>query len=144
MASLPKSYQARRKQIDDKLYQNSTKILSSLRLHPYSRRPCLGRLYFDRRQRFIAPLLIKTMWMTNLINQDCVTWNNEFYENLHFFNGNIVHVIIRNVWDKMEFRITMPGLFSLSLFLCLSLSLLSSPPPSTSSRLSPHFTYYFH
>ena len=121
LAMLPKSYAARRKEVDDKLYQDSTKILSSLRLHPYSRRPCLGRLYFDRRQRFIEPKLRSTMWMNNLSNQDSVQWNNEFYENLHFFCGTIVHVVIRNIWEKMEFRITTSlGLEPMSFLYVLS------------------------
>ena len=105
--SLPPTYYQRRLHNQSRQKERCMKIVSYLRLHPHSGRPCLGRLHFIRRSRVTNTALRKSMWYQDLKIFTPSTWTNELFTSERFVSQRPIYVAVRESWGEFEVKLTL-------------------------------------
>lgn len=93
-------------------------LLSYLRLHPHSKRPCLGLLHFRRRMDHAHKQISSSVWMRDLTLSRPSSWCNSMMENLMFdtclqpircsMQASLMHVELRLVNRQRECGLVIP------------------------------------
>lgn len=80
-------------------------LMTYLRLHPYTGRPCLGLVHFVRRQIYCVKSLTRCRWFFDLAKGMPSTWTNELVDELRHVGGRLWKVTTRGCLDSLEVRL---------------------------------------
>lgn len=102
----PKGYLQRRRQLVADETSLIDKILQYLRIHPHSRRPCLGFIHFIRRSKFILSLLKTTLWWTDHFHLAPPSWVNDVPSKMSILLVDKQYQIkFRELWGSLELNL---------------------------------------
>ena len=103
--SMPESYARRRYRLELSEVETARTLMTYLRLHPYTGRPCLGLVHFIRRQKYCVKSVTKCQWFNDLAKGMPSTWTNEILGELRYVGGRLWKVSTRGSLDSLEVRL---------------------------------------
>ena len=80
-------------------------LMTYLRLHPYTGRPCLGLVHFVRRQIYCIKSITRCRWFFDLAKGMPSTWANDLVDELRLVGGRLWKVTTRGSLDSLEVRL---------------------------------------
>ena len=103
--SKAKTFAARQKHNELSEVETARSLMTYLRLHPYTGRPCMGLVHFVRRQKYCVERVTKSRWYRDLAKGMPSTWNNEIVGDLRRVGRRILKISTRSCLDHFELRL---------------------------------------
>eukprot|EP00605_Chrysophyceae_sp_TOSAG23-4_P001865 GSChrysophyteH1.ASY1.ANO1.2057.1 assembled CDS len=114
---LGRTYSARKKEKEERERKMAENLMTYLRLHPYTGRPCLGLVHMQRKTLYAGKILVRSQWYRDLARGKPSMWVNEVTSERRFCGTRLVLSRLRACLDHFEAQLELPNGYALSLLI---------------------------